>query len=597
MAHPNDEGRAILLVLASLLALFVIFLPYLPTGGTPAGSDYALHLPNLLAGEYWLRVNGPFAVPWFSPGHCAGVPFLADLNVAYYSFPQWATFVAGPAAAVKATFVVFAALGAAGAYVLLRGPFGASPWASATAAVLFAGCGFFSARLMIGHLTFHPFALAPWLAWAPLSAGRRPGQRLLGVCAAGAALALMFHAGMVHAILPLVVATGAILVLHGQAHGHRLAPWAILALGAMLALGLSAQRLAAATAFLQHFPRDEYALPGFPRFLDEVGVLLRALFWRPPVDAAAPLLANTQFALERHEWDYGLGPAAALLILAGAVRADWTRWRSARGGAAAAALLLALALPLALNWHHPDWHALLKRIPVVGSSSNLLRWYVLYIPLIVVGAALAFDLAVPRAWRGRAAALVAAATVAWIWTDDRSFYRAQDYDLAPIEIGWRMVAAGAPVPAVTHVVVRVDRSNRPLITTDRNNALVRGFSQLLCYQPMFGYGLERLRLDGLRPGPALAESADGRLNMKNPACYLYPAENGCQPGDNFRADQREQAERFLAYRPFEFARPWWQRAADVLNAVALLLTIAALGAAALLAWRRPPSGGAIPGSR
>ena len=37
-------------------------------------------------------------------------------------------------------------------------------------------------------------------------------------------------------------------------------------------------------------------------------------------ELAQPLLANLSLPLERHEWEYGLGPAAALLLLAGAAR-------------------------------------------------------------------------------------------------------------------------------------------------------------------------------------------------------------------------------------------------------------------------------------
>ena len=167
--------RAAALLVACLGAYLWLYLPQLPASGASWGHDYSLHLPNLLAGQYWFQTNGPFAVPWFNPGQCAGVPFLGDLNVAYYSLPQWATFAVGPIAAVRITFVVFAAAGACGFYLLMRGPFAASPWAAATAAALFLFGGFFAHRMIVGHLTFHPFTLTPWLAWAFLAGGDAAG--------------------------------------------------------------------------------------------------------------------------------------------------------------------------------------------------------------------------------------------------------------------------------------------------------------------------------------------------------------------------------------------------------------------------------------
>jgi hypothetical protein len=581
-----EASRARLLVLAALGVYLWIFLPYLPSSGAHWGHDYALHLPNLLAGYFWFHQNGLLDAPWFSPAQCAGVPFLADLNVAYYSLPQWATFAVGPVGAIRLTFVVFAALGAAGTFVLLRGPFAATPWAAATATVLFLCSGFFTYRMLVGHLTYHAITLTPWLAWALLAAHQHVWQRVLSTCAAGLMLAYMFHAGMVHAIPPAAIAVAVILLLHGQMRGHRRWPWLLFASAALLSLALGAQRLAAALAFLQQFPRDEYALPGFPSLLAELRVVLLSLFWRPPNELAQPLL-SVNLPLDRHEWEYGLGPAAALLLMAGAVRVAKYARLTASAWLVTGAIIVALALPLALNWHQPAWHAFLKSQPLLGSSSTLVRWYVLYVPLVALCAGLAFDIVVPAGpWRARAAALIAAATLAWNWTADRSYYSEQAYDPGVMQQAWQAVDAGAPLPAVTNLSVRVDKANRLAVPLERNDDMARGYSQLLCYQPMFGYGLERLRHGELRPGPALAVLPDGTLNLKNPACYVFPAANACAPGDHFRREQIEAAARFLRYQPFAFQRPAWQSFADAVNFAALLLTFAALAAAAVLAWRQ-----------
>jgi len=582
----GEASRAWLLVLAALGAYLWIFVPYLPSSGARSGHDYALHMPNLLAGYFWFQQNGLLEVPWFSPAQCAGVPFLSDLNVAYYSLPQWATFAVGPVGGIRLTFVLFAVLGAAGCFVLLRGPFAATPWAAATAAVLFLYSGFFTYRMLVGHLTFHPITLTPWLAWALLAVRKHVWQTMLSACAAALMFAYMFHAGMVHAIPPVAIAVAVILLLHGQLHGHRRGPWLVFASAVLLSLALGAQRLAAALAFLQQFPRDEYALPGFPSLLDEVRVVLLSLFWRPSDELARPLL-SVNLPLDRHEWEYGLGPAAALLLLAGAVRVAKGIRLAASAWLVTVAIVAALALPLALNWHHPAWHEFLKSQPLLGSSSTLVRWYVLYVPLVALWAGLAFDAAVPAApWRARAAVAIAAATLAWNWTADRSYYATQTYDPGVMQRAWQAVDAGAVPPTVTNLSVRVDKDNSLAVPLDRNDDMAHGYSQLVCYQPMFGYGLERLRYGELRPGPALAELPDGTLNLKNPACYVFPAANACAPSDHFRREQREEAARFVRYQPFAFQRPVSQTFADAVTLAALLLILAALAVAAVLFWRQ-----------
>jgi hypothetical protein len=114
---------------------------------------------------------------------------------------------------------------------------------------------------------------------------------------------------------------------------------------------------------------------------------------------------------------------------------------------------------------------------------------------------------------------------------------------------------------------------------------------------MFGYGLERLRIGALRPGPALDDLGDGTLNLKNPACYQFPGANGCAPGDHFRLDQRATAARFLRYEPYVFRRPAWQQVADAITVASLLAVLAALAAAVVRAWRVRLNAGATPGSR
>jgi hypothetical protein len=90
---------------------------------------------------------------------------------------------------------------------------------------------------------------------------------------------------------------------------------------------------------------------------------------------------------------------------------------------------------------------------------------------------------------------------------------------------------------------------------------------------------------------------DGTLNLKNPACYQFPRENGCAPGDHFRITQREEAARFLRYESFSFRRSSRQQAADWVTLAALLLTFAALAAAAALARRQRLSAGGGPAPR
>ena len=126
--------------------------------------------------------------------------------------------------------------------------------------------------------------------------------------------------------------------------------------------------------------------------------------------------------------------------------------------------------------------------------------------------------------------------------------------------------------------------------------MTQGNSSLYCYNPAFGYGLEKFPVKDLHPGP-VREVRDGHFNIKNPACYVYPKENGCTPGDHFREDQIEAMENFVSYRPFAFKISSAQKAANTLTLIGLVVSVlvafaaAAFGLFKLIAGaRRSPTG-------
>jgi hypothetical protein len=248
---------------------------------------------------------------------------------------------------------------------------------------------------------------------------------------------------------------------------------------------------------------------------------------------------------------------------------------------AAAGLLL--VLPIFLNWYQADWNRWLKQLPIIGSSSTLLRWFCVYIPAISVISGWAMH---RTGWNQPAIATAAIAVLLLSnATTDRGFYRHQPYDPRPLVAAYDEVKAGTRQPAIANIEVVADQNGNIAMPPDRNNSLARGNSQLACYEPTFGYGLEKFPLGLLRPGPVLASVDDVHLNLKNPACYVYPGENSCAPGDPFPNTRRSEAEAFAGYRTFDYRVSTRQSVANAINVVALMAAIAVM-TWNLLAWLR-----------
>ncbi len=584
MRKHYEYLTALTLMLVLLWVQSLIWFPFLPNEVGRVSVDFSLWLPDMLAGYFWYLKNGIFAVPWFSPSQCAGIPFQADPQVAWFAVPQFLTFVMPPLQAAKVTFLLFAAAGYWGAWHLARRTFALSVPASLFAAALFMLNGFFSVRMVVGHLTYAPFMLLPAFAACVL---RPPGlappatpEFVLRACLAGMIVGLSVQAGMVHIIPPLYLSLVVVIVLHAGRFGAQRSAWWLLLAATLLGLALSAGKLAAALSLLSNFPRDVYPLPGIEGLPSVFYVVLRSLF-TPVSDALGQFVVNSQLIQEQHEFEYGVSLAPLLLMFAAAgisVRHGWRPRPTPR-----AALIVALLLvPLALNWYIPAWNGFLKSLPYFGSSSTLFRWVCAYILPAILGGALALEnLAAGQEPRAR---LLAGAGVALMLLTTAFSNHVKYgppllgfYNQDALETAWHKARATGTVPPIGQITELRDDSNQLLMAPERQNGLTQGFSTLFCYEPLFGYHLEKFPFGTLRLGDAL-ESRNGVLNIKNPACYVFPGSNQCHPGDQFPESRQADAQAFLNYQAFPFAKPWYAVAADWLNLLALA------GVAAALAW-------------
>ncbi len=599
MSFGNPSERTVVTLTCVSLAgsYWWIFGDFFPTQSGRLGHDYSYFFPALLNGYYWFQENGLFSVPWFTPALCGGVPLYPNPESLYYSLPQLLTFVTDPLNAVRASFAIFAAIGWAGSYALLRRSFGLEAAASALGAAIFLFNGYYAYRMIIGHLGFHSVMLVPLIAHLllrplPRALADRVWRLGLDSLLAGLCVAYMIQSGN-HDLLPTVLATVGIGLIRALCGGS-LRSFLIRFVAAFgSALLFSASKLASGFALLNAFPRSGYPLPGAESLVGVVRLILQSLFLWPAHEPAQSILVNSAWTLERHEFEYGVSFVPALILAAFAISKLWGWIREHRlpalpRGARAlqwVALLALLALPIAVNYHTPAWNALLKQVPVLKHSSNFIRWFGVYVPIVCALAALALNRTGTPRFRAAAAAIAILTVVAVNTLAGKAHYAEQPYDPRPVVEAHQLAAeTGAPPPILQ--LRSVDGLNR-------NDLLTRGISPIGCYEAIFGYRLEWFPKRELRPGRTLA-AASGRLNLLNPACFAFPEANHCRPGDRFSAAERENAELFVRYRPFPFERPASQQLADLANLsglsglVAFLLLYCARAARRAFAARAQP---------
>ncbi len=577
---------AIRAVIALLLALLFAVTGYNLFAAESLGHDYTYFLPRLVYGYFWLQENGMFVVPWFTPAFCGGLPFYADPQVMYYSLPQVLTALFGPILGLQISYILFGAVGAGGMYLLLRNSFNVGSSLAIIGAALFAFNEFYLFRMLAGHLTYHVFPLTPVIALLMTTAANRAALRVPLIAAAGLAIAYIVHGGALNFLVPMMLSVAMLVLLYLLRNPAAARPLIVVfCLASLLGFLMSASKLSAGYAFVRWFPRDGLPLAVFSDFPEMLFSVFKLLFMNPLIQLRE---IEMNYVVQAQELRFGVSVIPLVLLAFGALSLPrlsrlMTPWR----WCCVVMLGLAFFLPMLLTVSLPGLEAFLKQLPYFREMSLAIRWLALLIaPVIVITVVLASEALREIEQPGRAltvealllagSGIVLAATL--IYTDPGV---ERGYEPDRLLAAHAAVATGAAPPPVQRVV---DVEAKTFLGVD--DVFVDGASSQICYQPLFGYGLDKYPLGSLREGAALSVTQD-RLNVKNPACYLYPDANQCAPGDHFDIQQRDSAAAFLANRPFEWQQPAVQVLANYVSLVTFVLVVLLLAIQPLSLIRRP----------
>ncbi|NIQ14479.1 MAG: hypothetical protein GTO02_08775, partial [Candidatus Dadabacteria bacterium] len=558
-------------LLLSVISFHFIFNEFFPNKNQQLGGDYSYFLPVLLNGYYWIQVNNFFEIPWFSPAFCGGVPFFPNPQVMFYSLPQVLTLFLDPLKSIYVTYIIFAAIGFTGFYLLLRCVFTTSQEVAILGAILFLFNGFYAHRMIIGHLTYHSFMFIPLIAFFLLHYPKRNNNDLenkISVILSGSLIAYMVHSGAANFVVMAlfsVVGIWLISCIYGNKHPGFIPRFSLMCI---IAVCLSATKLASSLAFLVNYPRDFYPLPGIEGFGSSLLFVIRTLFLQGIWDADTSDIVNSKILFEQHEIEFGVTVIPLIIIivylLLFSIRLVNTHTRSILELSkprilAIVSLIFLLLLPVILNTYTPDWNVFLKSLPYIKNNSTLLRWIAVEIPLVILVSVLLINLIKDQFVRNTLVALCITGVIYINAVTDRSFYHNQQYIPDAIINSYFDVKKNKTLPKINYIGAFINKDNQyEMGVIGRNDLMTNGISQLLCYEPIFGYALEKFNFENIHIGEIMNEK-DGLLNMRNPACYVFGESNNCRPGENFKIEQKDTVDTFSSYKPFQFQIPLTQK--------------------------------------
>lgn len=565
-----------------LLAYHLIFRDYFPLPNGGMGHDYTLTLGSLLDGYLWFQNNGFLTPPWFTPSFCGGQAFFSDPQSIFYSLPQFLTFIVDPLQAVYWAFLIFAGLGFWGMYFYARTCLQLGRPGALIASAIFMFNGFYAQRMLIGHYGYQSFMLIPLIAGMLLSypPGTGFGRKDLSFTLfAGILIAYWFHSGMTTLMIPAMFAVIALACLLQIRTSENITKIFLIRglLAGTIAIALSISKLNANLSLMGNFSRDYYLLPGISDPAGLITFVFQSLFYPSGhvYQMVTPLWKNLQWAAMPHELAYNLTPISLSILIVG-LGAYLLKHRKTGllptqlapiQQLAAALLAFIFLLPFALLYYSPSWNEVLKSLPLVGSTTSPFRWLIMLIPVIAALTGIAGDFL--GKYKHAAALLVLLGVPALNALEDRSYYEKQDYNPAETVNYYNAVQLGQTIPRIVTVGT----------PTEHNGQISQGISPAYCYNPLYGYRLEKLKIQPLVPGPITTVTPSGTLNLHNPACLVFPAENNCKLWDAFTPSQSSQLLDFASYKPYAFERSSRQHIADWITmgtCIALIFGLAML---------------------
>ena len=560
----------VFLFLFILIVHQYIFQNFFPNSKDLLGHDYEYFIPNFIFGKIWFS-NNFFSVPWFTPSFCCGIPFYADPQSMYYSIPQIIFLIFNPILSVKIIFFILSVISYFGMFLLVRGNFKCNSYVSLLCASLFLFNGFFAYRAIAGHVAYLSYIFVPLYCYFLIKSceNRSNNSGYIYLILSSIVFANFFHSGSGPIILIIFTSILSVLLFYS----HLINSFKIFSnftFSLLLGISISLSKITATLFFLNNFPR-KYPATEFQSFFSFIKTFFLSFFIKPNKQYFNDNITS-MFPFGVHEMEYGVSIVPIILLFF----IFFLNKKSIKLNYYNINFLLLLALifsiPVFLNINFLNQFQLIEKIPILNSTWVQFRWVSIYIlPIIIISGLIIQNLNFSISQKKYLVIAMIFVLLAQNFTKDKSsHFNNQSYDTQNV-IDFSLKLRTGKMPKILGPAILMNEFGSPKIVDYKNDMFFSSYSPLTCYQPIFGYDLKRLPAQQIRFDSKLMLSSDsyilyadklsehnGRLNLFNPSCFLFPEENNCLPGDAFKILDKEKLIKFANYEKFKFKQNKFQ---------------------------------------
>ena len=560
----------VFLFLFILIVHQYIFQNFFPNSKDLLGHDYEYFIPNFIFGKIWFFKNF-LSLPWFTPSFCCGIPFYADPQSMYYSIPQIIFLIFNPILSVKIIFFLLSVLSYMGMFLLANKNFKFNIYTSLLCASLFLFNGFFVYRAIAGHVDYLSYIFVPLYCYFLIKSyeNQSNNSNYVYLILSSIIFANFFHSGSGPIILIIFTSILSVLLFYS----HLVNSFKIFfkfTLSIFLGISISLSKITAALFFLNNFPR-KYPATEFHSFISFTKTFFLSFFLKPNEKYFNDNVTS-MFPFGIHEMEYSVSLVPIILLFfifflnKKSIKLNYYNIRFFL------LLVLIFSIPVFLNINFLNQFQLIEKIPILNSTWIRFRWMTIYIlPIIIVSGLIIQNLNFNISQKKYLAIVMIFVLLAQNFIKDKSWhFNDQSYATKNV-IDFSLKIKTDKIPEILGPAILMDKFSNPKIVNYKNDMFFYSYSPLTCYQPIFGYDLRKLPAQQIRFNSKLMLSDgsymlyanklsehNGRLNLFNPSCFLFPEENNCLPGDTFKIMDKEKLIKFANYKKFEFKQNKFQ---------------------------------------
>ena len=580
-----------------LILFFTIFIvhqfmfqSFFPNNRELLGHDYEYFLPNFMFGKIWFE-NNLLAIPWFTPSFCCGIPFYPDPQTMFYSLQQLFYIIFEPVFATKILFFYFSLIAYVGMFLLLKKSFNFTYHLSLLGATIFFFNGFFVYRVIVGHLGYVNFIFVPLYCYLLISSISHLNFNLRRIYLILSAIILssLFYSGTGSLMFVIIFCIITTLLIYNIKNKNFYLLFIGLSKSLFLTLLLSLSKISASVFFLKNFERTNQPL-FFENTYDYIYSTLKSLFFFPDSVHFNETVTNKVLSsIGVHELEFGITivPFLAILLFFINFKNIINLQHIYKP------ILLSIfifIIPLSLNAAYFSINKIWSSIPLIGSTWVQIRWNILYIIPLIIFSLVIFNSTSFIKKNNYLVIILIFVVVFQNIIYDKKYYHNQLYNPQNMTQFSKVINDQDISKYSIKKISTFLNQNNKIIRKQRNDHFKNEGSSYFCYQPIFGYELEKFPKNNLSfdkkinisndisllTGDVQVNKSAENFNFLNPTCFLFPDENECKPGDLFTKDQEINLLNFLKYKKIIFKKNMIQNISDYISLITFIILLISL---------------------